>query len=557
MQLIYPPISGTDGPGRGSPDRLFVPHGLLTIAARLRDRGIDASVLNLAAMTCAQAAETVRRRPADLIGLSCYTFQRHIAASLGAAIRSVFPKVHLTIGGPHVSAMPRQWLEHYVAFDSVVIGEGEATVEELVEALRQGRPYTGIAGTAYREAGVPTLGPARERIRELDRIGKPWRYFDYEYVITSRGCPGQCTFCSSPTYWGSRIRFRPVEDVLEELEELVLRRGHRFLCVKDDTFTANRGRAIAICQEIASRGLEFRWACDTRVDCLNAELLAAMRRAGCMKVSLGIESAAPAVLAGLRKTLDPDKAAMVTAEARELGLDVRFYLMVGCRGETAAGLRTTGELVIRARPTHLFVTALNVYPGTEEFANAEERGEFTIKQFFDDTGEFYVRNIVESAARLGIDASLYPTLETELAYAPYTLAEREAIFGRHGDMRACALELADAYLACWRLADAQRVLEDTQRRVGRASPLLRHYLACVRFAGKDTAGAQSDFLEARKAWPADTLLARNLRTIAGVAIRDEGHHRALSLELFNNLRDPVFIVLHDGQREPTSPLPAP
>jgi anaerobic magnesium-protoporphyrin IX monomethyl ester cyclase len=295
--LIYPPTSQTQPSAANAVgldvDRPFMPYGVMTIAANLRDRGFEVEVLNLCTSDWQQALAAIESRPADLFGISCYTFHRHAAAALGTQIKKLFPNSHLTIGGPHVWALARQWLSHYPAFDSVVIGEGEATILELAQALHQGQSTQGIPGTAYRGESTPLIGPPRQFIDDLDALGKPWRHFDYGFVVTSRGCPGKCTFCCSPALWGRKIRFRSAANVLDELEELVIARGHRFLNIKDDTFTARKSRVLEICRGIGERGLVFRWCCDTRVDCIDAEVLAAMRGAGCVRVNLGIESGSP------------------------------------------------------------------------------------------------------------------------------------------------------------------------------------------------------------------------------------------------------------------------
>jgi radical SAM superfamily enzyme YgiQ (UPF0313 family) len=280
--LIYPPGGTGESPRDprdvADPDYLLFPYGLLTIAGDLRDQGIEVEVLNLICLSCEQATAVLRKHPAEIVGLTCYTFQRHAAARLGEAVKREFPRCHLTVGGSHVTPMPREWLDHYPAFDSVVVGEGEATMRELVAAVRDGRATEGIPGTAYHADGRAVLAPPRARLTDLDLLGKPWRYYDYLMLLTSRGCPAECTFCSSPSFWNRKLTFRSVENVLEELEELVVRRGQRLLSIKDDTFTVNRGHVVAICQGIMDRGLEFRWSCDTRIDYLNADVLQAMRR---------------------------------------------------------------------------------------------------------------------------------------------------------------------------------------------------------------------------------------------------------------------------------------
>lgn len=435
--LIYAPAwtgeSPLDPRNIGDPDLFVFPYGLLTIAGDLRDQGIEVEALNLICLSCEQAMTVIRRYPADLIGLTCYTFQRHAVARLGETIKREFPHAHVTVGGSHVTPLPREWLNHYPAFDSVVVSEGEATVRDLVAAVRGGRPTEGTPGTAYRSNGQAVLAPPRPRLTNLDALGKPWHYYDYATLLTSRGCPAACTFCSSPSFWDRTLTFRSVENVIEEVEELVIRRGQRLLAIKDDTFTAHLGRSSAICQAILDRGLEFRWSCDTRIDCLNAAVLQLMRRAGCVRISVGIETGSPDQLQKMKKRLDLERVYEITAQARDVGLDIRYYLISGIPGETPESLQATAEFVNRARPTSYFATGHGIYPGTEDFIVAAEQGLLSLEDYFTRKDEFYgmrhFRSLPEFVQREV--AQFHPQPTVDCPVAPFTLAEREAVYGRH------------------------------------------------------------------------------------------------------------------------------
>lgn len=558
--LIYPPMArvprGVNRPSDWG-DQMVTPYGLLTIAAELRRHGFEADVVNLARLSWEEAITAIEKRPADLFGLSCYTFHRHVTAALGAEIKARFPQSHLTVGGPHVSALPIQWLAHYPVFDSVVVGEGEATMVELAECVRDGRSWQKLAGTAYRNEAEAVLGPAREPWDDLDRLAKPWEHFDYGFVITSRGCPGKCTFCSSPRLWGSRLRFRSAESVLEELEELVARRGHRFLGIKDDTFTAHRKRVLAICEGILSRGLEFRWICDTRADCVDPEVLAAMRRAGCVKVNIGIESASPIILQNLRKRLDLSSALQATADAREVGLDVRFYFILGSRGETPETIRESLAFVEQARPTHMFFHGLAIYPGTEEFEHAERAGRVSAEDYFTgrDACSEFVNLGEQSPAMQQALAQVTPLMSgQELSHTPYTLADRRQILARHGDMLRSYTDLAIGYALEWRLVEAEQILREGGVRLGRETPELWHHLACVKFAQQDFVASQEYFHRALQATPNDSLLLLNWQMLRDAGPMDYQRHGEVAIRLFENLRSLEFLYAPDGTRQLTLPL---
>lgn len=559
--LVYPPASqnepGEGNPSSRDPDRLFVPYGMLTIAAELRARGFQADLVNLSTLTWDQAIEAIRTRPADLFGMSSHTFNRHATAALGAEIKRLFPKSHLTVGGPHVSALPLEWLNHYPAFDTVVIGEGEIAAVDLAQRVHTRQEAFEVPGTAYRAESAAVLAPPRAPIANLDALAKPWEHFDYGFLITSRGCPGKCTFCCSPKLWGRKVRFRSAQNVLEEIEELVAARGHRYLHVKDDTFTASKQRVLAICEEIVRRRLVFRWACDTRVDSIDPEVLAAMRAAGCVKVNLGIESASPEILRNLKKRIDPSQALKATAEAREVGLDVRYYLIFGSRGETPDTVRQTLQFVEDARPTTCLFHGLTVYPGTEEFDIAQEQGLLSAEDYF-DTGslqsDFF--NMGERSDRMThvLEVVGRELFGAEQVREPFTTAEREQILARHPDVLLSYTDLVIHYVREWRLEEGARVLHRAAERFGDQTPEIIHFLACVSFARQDFAAAQQYFQRAMEVAPRDSVLVRNWQTLRAAGPMDYAKQGQVATRLFANLQSTDFLSRADGVRQLTVPL---
>ena len=558
--LIYPPVSfheqGVSNARGGDPDLYFIPYGMLVLAAELRSRGFEAELLNLSTYTWEEAVHEIQTRKADLFGISCYTVARHVAARLGQAIRNTHVDSHITTGGPHASPLAVEWLSHYPAFDTVVIGEGEETLVELCMRLRDGLDTTGIAGTAYRNTNGPQLAPPRPPIEDLDALPRPWETYDYGFLITSRGCPGQCSFCCSPKFWGQKVRFRSAESVLDELQELVGVRGHRYLHIKDDTFTVNKKRLLRICQGILDRDLMFRWACDTRVDCLDEEMLTVMRRAGCVKVNLGIESASQKVLAYLNKQVDADRARQVTCLARGLGLDVRYYLIVGSRGETPQTLRETFEFLDVARPTHVLLGGLSIYPGTTEFERAEQAGILTTEDYFDaDSPRCGPLNLGERSSQmtqlLGGVFKLYGGGEKD--YTRYSLAERESVLSNHPEILRSHTDLAVAYAREQRLGKAASVLQAAIAQFGDDVAELVHHLACVQFARLDIYGAKALFDRATQIDPRDTVIQANLNLLGSAERIDYENHQPLTARLFQNLTSSEFLYAVNGERELTMP----
>src|SRR6185369_10814031 len=219
-----------------------------------------------------------------------------------------------------------------------------------VARLAEGENPRGIPGTLYRsEAGVQAA-PARGSIHDLDTLASPHEYFDTHIVMTSRGCPWQCTFCGAETTWGRGFRGHSVPYVLDMLEAALARVSVRMIQIKDDTFTTNKKRVLELCRGIRERKLNFLWSCDTRVDVLSEDLLHEMRLAGCQRLSLGVESGSQRILDAIHKNITVDEIIEAANMAKRWGVHVRFYMMLGNRGETAETFHETLAFLERAKP---------------------------------------------------------------------------------------------------------------------------------------------------------------------------------------------------------------
>ncbi|MBI9083459.1 MAG: cobalamin-dependent protein [Desulfobacterales bacterium] len=381
------PPAGFDDAAITSGDFLQIPYGLISLAAQARRSRMDVDVFNLANAPWPAVESFVHRTRADLFGLSCMTANRRGTAMVAQLIRDIHPSAHITVGGPHVTALPMETLTHVPAVDTVVVGEGETTFMALARRMAAGKPVSGLAGTAWRHNGRCHVAPPRPAIENMDSLAAPHDYFDTSTVLTSRGCPNRCTFCGSSRMWGRRVRYHSAPYVLNMLETAVNRHDRRFIAFKDDTFTADRRRILKICKGIGERGLKFVWSCDTRVDCLDEKTLAAMRRAGCVRISLGVESGSPVILKNIRKHFSLDKLAGLTETIQALGMEVRYYMMVGNRGETVETFLESLSLMERTRPNRFVFSQLHLYPGTEEFDIFCRHGHVTPEIFF--TRDFF------------------------------------------------------------------------------------------------------------------------------------------------------------------------
>jgi pyruvate-formate lyase-activating enzyme len=253
---------------------------------------------------------------------------------------------------------------------------------ELVSRIESKNDLSAISGTAFRTPQGSCIAEPHRLIDDLDLLVPSARYFDDHIVLSARGCAWDCSFCASRVLWGRGIRTHSADYVLEMLETLVREHGQRAIAFKDETFTADRQRALALCRGIRARSLNIAWSCDTRADVLDAELLIAMRASGCQRVSLGVESADEKILKRLNKKISPEAVREATRLARSVGLSVRYYMIVGSPGETMATLQRSLDFVREAGPAEVIFNPFTLLPGTREWELAMQSDRVNSTCFF-------------------------------------------------------------------------------------------------------------------------------------------------------------------------------
>ena len=260
-------------------------------------------------------------------------------------------------------------LTRFPDLDAVVRGEGEYAMLELVQAVEQGRA-PGVEGWG-RIRGISLRGPdgavvrtsEREPVPDLDALPNPARYFTYQHLALTRGCPGACTFCGSPRFWGRKVRSHSAAYFVEQMA-LLRAKGVTFFYVSDDTFTLNKGRVIEVCRLILERGLDVTWAAISRVDAVDAEVLAWMRRAGCIQLSFGVESGSERVRRVLGKKTSQEAVRKAFALTAAHAILARAYLIYGCPGDDEQSLAENLACLREIKPLIVLFHILAVFPGT-------------------------------------------------------------------------------------------------------------------------------------------------------------------------------------------------
>ena len=366
--------------------RPIQPMGLLYLASALRGAGhrvriIDGEVerIDRESMAAIVAAE----RP-DVFGITSTTAQATRAFALAKAVKARSPESFVVLGGPHASSLPERSLQECEALDAVVFGEGEQTILDIMDRLAARESLEGVHGTAYRDPGGIVVNASRELVDDLDTIPFPawdlipmqkyvastWfpnKVKQYANIFTSRGCPYGCTFCGAKTTWTRKFRARSPENVIAEMEEVYGRFGIPNFFISDDLFTLKRQRVFEICSLILEKQLPITWTCLSRVNTVDAEMLAFMKRAGCYLISYGLESGSQDVLDKLDKGTTVEQGIKAVEMTKAAGIKVFGSFMIGSPGETTETVEATIRLIRRMKLDEVGLGVTTAYPGTDLF----------------------------------------------------------------------------------------------------------------------------------------------------------------------------------------------
>ena len=353
-----------------------VPMGLYQVGAMLCAHGYAVDILN--AYNLGSRPDRIRRildeqRP-DVVGVSILHANRWGGIDIARMVKQRDPHATVVFGGAGATFLWSHLLTHFPEIDYVVRGEGEFTFLELIRFLESGRrdAPVHIDGLGLRREGRPVKTHERDPVADLDSLPMPADYFTFQHVSLTRGCPSGCTFCGSPALWHRRVRYHGADYFVDQLEKLQ-RRGVGFFFVSDDTFTLDRDRVIAVCQQIIDRGLTLTWAAISRVDCVDAEVLAWMRRAGCTQISYGVESGSREIRALYHKKISDAAICRAFDLTQRTGIMARAYFIYGAPGESDRTIDESLALIRRIRPLAAIFYVLDLFPGTALYADYQRR----------------------------------------------------------------------------------------------------------------------------------------------------------------------------------------
>lgn len=366
---------------------IFPPLGLAYLAAVLEQDGHEIKIIDCPVYGMNHEklkAELATFQP-DFVGIASMTPTIPEALQSARVAKEACPNAKVIMGGPHATFMDKQILSEEKAVDIVVRGEGEETLSELVQYSLDAKNLSDVKGITFRSEGKIVQTPNRPFIQDLDALPRPaYKYIPIEkYIISgkrilpimsSRGCPFQCSFCVASQMFGAKFRGRSPKNVVDELEWLRDEYGADGVSFHDDTLTLDRKRMIGICDEIIERKINLPWGCQTRVDTVSKEILAKMKKANCNEVSFGIESGCQRILDAVKKRVSVEQCERAVKWAKEEGLFVAVSTIINYPGETKESMLQTLDLMRRIKPDDAWVCIATPYPGTELRALVEIKG---------------------------------------------------------------------------------------------------------------------------------------------------------------------------------------
>lgn len=350
-----------------------VPLGLLYLSAVLKrdHKDIEVDPLDFSAHSVEEVVQCLEIY--DVYGFTATTLDYPSVMQITKKLKECHPRSAMIIGGPHASVASSEVLED--GFSHVFIGEAELTIKDFINDWSERK-----SKIIYRPSSLVDL----ESLPRPDRDSFPWlggrvlvnkSNSSSINLMASRGCPYGCSFCASETIWKRKLRYRNVEDVVNEIKECIEKYGIRVFRFSDDNLTGNRRWMEKFCEKVTS--LDVQWRLSIRVDSVSPDLFTRMRNAGCVEVGLGVESFDPRVLKVLKKKIEPEQSLQAVKMAHEAGLGARLLMMISTPGETyQSTVKRNIEALesLRGQFLYLSVKIFQPLPGSAIWKTPEKFG---------------------------------------------------------------------------------------------------------------------------------------------------------------------------------------
>lgn len=394
--LLYPPITKKERYSSvlGNAGGEQIPLGVFYLSAYLKNYGYDTKVLDAEAEEYTEdiVVKLISDFGADIVGISSTTVAFFRALNVAKLIKMEKQNIPIVLGGPHISSNVNHAMS-FKCFDFGILHEGEQTLLELVQKLDRKKmiDFFDIQGLAHRDRGEVIVNNTREYIKDLDTLPFPDysqiddislyapAAFNYKTlpvinIITSRGCPYECTFCDRNTF-GRNIRFRSAKNVFEEIKYLYDNYQVREIAFVDDTFLLKKQRIFDLFRLLDVAGIKIVWSCMSRINAVDYNFLSFIKSKGCWSISFGIESGNQKILKLIKKAIDLKSTREVISMCYKLGIKTKGFFIVGHPSETLKTIKETRDFALSVKLNDIVCTINTPIPGSPQYKDLDKYGD--------------------------------------------------------------------------------------------------------------------------------------------------------------------------------------
>ncbi|HYA87803.1 MAG TPA: radical SAM protein [Nitrospirota bacterium] len=371
------------------------PLGLTHVAAMTLESGyrteiVDATVLGLSNEALIKLVVAGKYK---YVGITGSTIAFDSMSSLAADVKKADKEITVIVGGPHVTAVPRESMRRCKDFDICVVGEADYSIVELLTCLETKGDLRKIVGIVFRNNGELVDTGKRPPIKDLDRLPRPaWHLLpDFAtwyrpplhtvkripaaLLVASRGCPGQCIFCDRSVF-GNCLRAYSARATFGLIKELYYNYGIREVQIRDDNYLAFPNRLKELCELIIAEKMDLVWTCAGRVDMVNPEMLALMKRSGCWQIWYGIESGSQKILDFIKKRTTIEQITKAVVMTKKMGINPCGFFIIGSPTESAETIRQTIDFALKLPLDEAHFSYMTPFPGSELYDVASQYGTF-------------------------------------------------------------------------------------------------------------------------------------------------------------------------------------
>lgn len=393
--LVYPPVALKGRYKKIASGHEVPPQPLIYLGAVLRENNFRCSMLdaNALGLTIDETVERILEFVPKYVGFSAPTMLISTAAKVSKRLKEKKPDITTIVGGPHISAVPKETMLRYTDFDIGVIGEGEITINELLISLENKKNLNEVKGIIHRQNEEIIFNEERPFIEDLDSLPFPgWDMLPnlletYQQsasridrlpclsITTSRGCPLQCIFCARNVF-GNISRAHSTDYLIKMIKFLQAEYRLKSISIEDENFVIFRKRLVEFCSRLIEEDIDITWDCASSVNSVNPEILKLMKKAGCWQINYGIESGSQRILDFIKKGTNVEEIKQCLKWTKEAGITTKGYFIIGHPTETIESIKETFDFIQKIDLDIFQISFMTPFPGSELYDIADQYGEF-------------------------------------------------------------------------------------------------------------------------------------------------------------------------------------